>query len=70
MSNGHVYRVTGVVGTSEKSIDDAIRNAVERASKTLRNLAWFEVEETRGHLRDGEVAHYQVTLKLGFRLDD
>jgi flavin-binding protein dodecin len=70
MSDDNVYRVTEVVGTSEKSIDDAIRNAVRRASKTLRNLDWFEVMETRGHLNEGEIVHFQVTLKLGFRLDD
>ena len=70
MSNGRVYRVTEVVGTSEESIEDAIRTAVRRASKTVRNLDWFEVEETRGQLRDGEVAYFQVTLRLGFRLDD
>lgn len=70
MSQGRVYRITEVVGTSETSVDDAIRTAVQRATKTIRNLAWFQVEETRGQLVDGEVAYYQVTLKLGFRLED
>jgi flavin-binding protein dodecin len=65
----HVYRVTEIVGSSPDGIDQAIRNAVSRASQTLRNLDWFEVVEIRGHLDDGEVAHTQVTLKVGFRLD-
>ena len=66
----HVYRVTEIVGSSPDGIDQAIRNAVSRASQTLRNLDWFEVVEIRGHLDDGDVAHTQVTLKVGFRLDD
>lgn len=66
----HIYRVIQIVGSSEKSIDDAIRMAVARASKTLRELRWFEVVETRGHIEDGKVSHFQVTLKLGFTLDD
>jgi flavin-binding protein dodecin len=70
LSNGHVYRITEVVGTSEQSIDDAIRTAVQRASKTLRNLDWFTVEEMRGQLNEGDVAFFQVTLKVGFRLAD
>jgi flavin-binding protein dodecin len=70
LSNGHVYRITEVVGTSEQSIDDAIRTAVQRASKTLRNLDWFTVEEMRGQLSEGDVAFFQVTLKVGFRLAD
>jgi dodecin len=65
----HVYRVTEIVGSSPDGIDQAIRNAVSRASQTLRNLDWFEVVEIRGHLEGGEVAHTQVTLKVGFRLD-
>jgi flavin-binding protein dodecin len=65
----HVYRVTEIVGSSPDGVDQAIRNAVSRASRTLRNLDWFEVVEIRGHLDDGEVAHTQVTLKVGFRLD-
>ena len=66
----HVYRIIQVAGSSEKSIEDAIHNAVGRASRTLRRVGWFEVVETRGHVEDGKVAHYQVTLKIGFRLDD
>ncbi|MFJ3790101.1 dodecin [Kitasatospora sp. NPDC090091] len=66
----HVYRVTEIVGSSTESIDAAIRNGVERASRTLRNLDWFEVTQVRGHLADGRIQHYQVGLKIGFRLDD
>jgi dodecin len=69
MSN-HVYKVIELAGSSEKSIDDAIRNAVARASKTVRNMRWFEVVETRGHIEGSNVAHYQVTLKIGFTLDE
>jgi len=61
----HVYRIIQVAGSSEKSIEDAIQNAVGRASRTLRQVGWFEVVETRGHVEDGAVAHYQVTLKCG-----
>ncbi|MER7849172.1 dodecin [Kitasatospora sp. NPDC096077] len=66
----HVYRVTEIVGSSPESVDAAIRNAVERASRTLRNLDWFEVGQVRGHLEDGRVKHYQVCIKVGFRLED
>jgi len=66
----HVYRIIEVAGSSEKSIEDAIQNAVSRASRTLRQVGWFEVVETRGHVEGGKVAHYQVTLKVGFTLDD
>jgi dodecin len=66
----HVYRLTEVVGSSPTSIDDAIRNAVRKASATVRNIEWFQTEEVRGQVADGDVAHYQVTLKLGFRVDD
>jgi flavin-binding protein dodecin len=66
----HVYRIIQVAGSSEKSIEDAIQTAVGRASRTLRQVGWFEVVETRGHVEDGKVAHYQVTLKVGFTLDD
>lgn len=66
----HIYRVIQIVGSSEKSIDDAIRMAVARASKTVRELRWFEVVETRGHIDNGKVSHFQVTLKVGFTLDD
>jgi hypothetical protein len=66
----HVYRVTEIVGSSPDGVDQAIRNAVSRASQTVRNLDWFEVVEIRGHLQDGQVAHTQVTMKIGFRLDE
>ena len=66
----HIYKFVELVGSSDKSIEDAITGAVTRASKTLRNLRWFEVVETRGHIENGKVAHYQVTLKVGFTMDD
>lgn len=70
-SNDHVYKITELVGSSPKSIEEAVTNAVTRAAKTLRNLRWFEVTETRGHIGDGgEIDHFQVTLKLGFRMED
>jgi dodecin len=67
----HVYAVSEIVGTSPDTIEDAVRNALARASKTVRNLDWFVVTETRGHLAaDGSIEHFQVTLKLGFRMED
>jgi flavin-binding protein dodecin len=66
----HIYRVIQIVGSSEKSIDDAIQRGISRASKTLRELRWFEVVETRGHIDHGKVKHFQVTLKVGFTLDE
>ena len=63
------HRVIEIAGSSSKSIEDAIDTAVARASKTLRNLRWFEVKDMRGHLDDGKVSHYQVTLKVGFTID-
>ena len=66
----HVYKIVELVGSSTKGTDDAIQQAIARASKTLSNLDWFEVVETRGHLLDGKIAHYQVKLKVGFRLKD
>jgi flavin-binding protein dodecin len=69
MSN-HTYRVTEIVGTSTESVDQAIRNGIERASQTLRGLDWFEVTQMRGHLVDGAIGHYQVGLKVGFRLEE
>ena len=66
----HTYRVIEVVGSSTDSIDDAIRRAVADAAETIRNIGWFEVVETRGHVVDGKVGHFQVTMKLGFTLDD
>ena len=64
------YRLTEIVGTSDESVDQAIRNGVERASQTLRHLDWFEVTQIRGYLREGRVDHFQVSLKVGFRLED
>jgi flavin-binding protein dodecin len=66
----NVYKIIEVVGSSTTSISDAIEKAVERAAATIHNLGWFEVKETRGHIENGRVAHYQVTLKIGFTLDD
>lgn len=65
----HIYKTTELVGSSTKGPEDAIRNAITKASKTLRNLRWFEVVETRGHIEGAEVAHWQVTLKIGFTLE-
>jgi dodecin len=64
------YRVTEIVGTSPEGIEQAIRGALHRAAQTLRHLDWFEVTQIRGQIVDGEVAHYQVGLKVGFRLED
>ena len=66
----HTYRVTEIVGTSPEGIDTAIRNGLQRAGQTLRNLDWFEVAEIRGQVVADEVAHYQVRLKVGFRLEE
>ncbi|MDT0548483.1 dodecin [Streptomyces lonegramiae] len=68
MSN-HTYRVVEVVGSSGDGIDAAITNGIDRASKTLRGLDWFEVTEIRGHMEQGRIAHYQVGLKIGFRIE-
>ena len=65
----HVYKIVELVGSSEKSIEDAIQSAVRRANHSLRNLRWFEVLQTRGHIEDGEVRHYQVVIKAGFTLE-
>jgi flavin-binding protein dodecin len=65
----HVYKVVELVGSSEAGVEPAIRNAVSRAAETLRNLRWFEVTQIRGHVEDGAIAHFQVTLKAGFTLD-
>ncbi len=65
----HTYRVTEVVGTSRESVQQAVRNGVSRASETLRHLDWFEVTDVRGSIADGEVGYFQVTMKIGFRLE-
>jgi flavin-binding protein dodecin len=66
----HIYKIIQLAGSSTSSIEDAIQNAVSRASKNLNNLRWFEVLETRGQIQSGKVSHYQVTIKVGFTLDD
>jgi flavin-binding protein dodecin len=66
----HSYRLVEVVGSSPDGIDQAIKNAIEDAAKTLRNIHWFQVVETRGHVENGAVKHFQVTVKIGFTLDD
>ena len=65
----HVYRLTEVVGSSTTSLDDAIRAAIRKASETVRNIEWFQTEEIRGQVVDGDVGYFQVTVKLGFRVD-
>jgi hypothetical protein len=65
----HVYKILELVGSSDKSIEDAIQNAITRAATTVRSLRWFEVVQTRGHVEDGKVRHYQVSLRVGFTLD-
>lgn len=65
-----VYAITEIVGSSGKSVDEAIRNAVQTSAKTLRKLEWFEVTQIRGHIENDDVAHFQVMLKLGFRYED
>jgi dodecin len=67
--SNHTYSISEIVGTSNEGVDAAVRNGVAEAAKTLRNLDWFEVKEIRGHLANGEVADWQVTIKLGFRLE-
>ena len=66
----NVYSISEIVGTSPDGLDAAIRNAIQRASRTLRNLDWFEVAEIRGHILDGDIEHFQVHLKVGFRLEE
>ncbi|MGW4438376.1 dodecin [Streptomyces sp. NPDC004596] len=66
----HIYRVTEIVGTSHEGLDQAIRNGISRAAQTLRNLDWFEVTQVRGQIENGQVEHYQVGLKVGFRIED
>ena len=65
----HIYKKVEIVGSSKVSTDDAIKNAIAKAASSIDNLDWFEVIETRGHIVDNEVAHFQVTIKVGFRLD-
>jgi flavin-binding protein dodecin len=65
----HVYKTLELTGSSAKGIEDAVQNAIARAGKTVHNLRWFQVTETRGHIEGGKVAHWQVTMKVGFTLD-
>ncbi|MFD1718218.1 dodecin [Georgenia deserti] len=69
MPENSTYKVSEIVGTSPTGVDEAIRNGIERAGATLRHLDWFEVVSVRGHVEEGQIAHYQVTMKVGFRLD-
>jgi hypothetical protein len=70
MQDDHVYRKVEIVGSSRKSLSDAIETGIERACKTIRLVEWFEVSEIRGHVQDGKVGHYQVSMNVGFRVDD
>lgn len=69
MSDHHIYKKVEIVGSSKVSIEDAIQNAISESAKTIKNLEWFEVTETRGHIVNGAVGHYQVTMKIGFRVE-
>lgn len=66
----HVYKTIELVGSSTVDVEDAVKRAVAKAAETVRNLRWFEVTETRGHIENGKVAHWQITIKVGFTLDD
>jgi flavin-binding protein dodecin len=68
--SNHVYRLSEIVGSSPTSVDDAIRSAITKASQTVRNIEWFQTQEIRGQVVDGDVAYFQVTLKIGFRVED
>ena len=66
----HIYKTIELVGSSTVGVEDAVRTAIAKAAETVRNLRWFEVTETRGHIEGGRVAHWQITLKIGFTLED
>ncbi|MBD8596738.1 MULTISPECIES: dodecin [Pseudomonas] len=70
MSDHHTYKMLELVGSSTVSTDDAIQNAIAQAAKSVKLMEWFEVLETRGHIEDGKVGHFQVTIKVGFRIDN
>ncbi|MET0102856.1 MAG: dodecin [Sedimenticola sp.] len=70
MMGAHIYKKVELVGSSTVSSDDAVQNALARAAESIRNMDWFELQETRGHIVDGKVAHWQVVIKVGFRLED
>ena len=65
----HVYKLIELVGSSQSGVEDAVRNAIAKAGESVRNMRWFEVIETRGHLENGQIAHWQVTIKVGFTVD-
>jgi flavin-binding protein dodecin len=67
--SSHTYKLIELVGSSPDSTDEAIRNAIQKASVTVKHIDWFQVIETRGHVHDGRIAHFQVTLKIGFRIE-
>ena len=69
-SNNHVYKLIELTGSSPSGIEDAVNNAINRASKSVRNMRWFEVTETRGHIENGKISHWQVTVKVGFTMED
>ena len=69
MSDHHTYKKVEIVGSSKNNMDEAIRNAIAECSKNIKNLDWFEVVETRGHIENGEIGHFQVTLKVGFKTE-
>jgi len=66
----HIYKHIEITGSSETGTDEAVRNAIAKAAKTVKNMHWFEIIDTRGHIEDGVVKHWQVTIKIGFRLED
>lgn len=66
----NVYKLVELVGSSTEGVDDAIRNAIEAASKSIRHMDWFETSEIRGHIKDGKIAHWQVKMKIGFRVEE
>jgi len=70
MNDEHVYKIIEVAGSSTLGLQQAIENAVQKVSKTMHSLRWFEVINTRGHIEDGEIAHWQVTVKIGFTIDE
>ena len=70
MSSNNVYKLIELTGSSPYGIEDAVNNAINRASKSVRNMRWFEVTETRGHIENGKIGHWQVTVKVGFTLED
>lgn len=67
--SAHVYKKIELVGSSQKSVEDAVQNALSKANETIENLRWFEVVETRGQIEDGEIAYWQVTIKVGFQVE-